>query len=412
MQSRSRRPLVYSLAGLLLLMAVIGGIGLITFERIRTAESALRSRFLERTRAIEEVRSGIFLSSILARDYAADPDAPDAAALLDRLSQLQQVSTKWLESADSNLRGEVAAYWKVLDLMLEMSHRRRTAALDAYFRAQLAQRRETMLPIAGKLNAAVETEVKNRETDLARLYSRFRWTMAGEIILVVVLGSIISVTTTRRVVKLEAEARALSAQLVGAQETERRTIARELHDEVGQGLSALLLDVGAAASSTAPGPLHSRLDAIATSGEHIVEEVRRIALSLRPSMLDDLGLVSALEWQAREVQRRSGLNVELSAHDGDAQLPESHSTCIYRVAQEALQNCVRHAAASEVRVALSRRNGTILLKVEDNGKGFLTARSRGLGLIGMEERISQLGGRLRVLSTPGRGTTISAELPL
>jgi signal transduction histidine kinase len=419
MESRSRTLLVCSLAGLLLLMAVTGAAGLIIIERIRANEASLRARFLERSRALEEVRGGIFLSGALARDYVADPDGPDGPTLLDRLHRIERVSTQSMEryaasaaGEVANLRGEVAAYWKVLNLMVEMASRRRTPALDAYFRTQLGQRRETMLLIAAQVGVALESEVKNREAELARIYSQFRWTMAGEIALVVALGSIISFAVTRRVVNLEAETRALSAQLVIAQETERGAIARELHDEIGQALTVLLLDVGAVSSITPPGPLHSSLGAIANSGERIVEEVRRIALSLRPSMLDDLGLASALEWQAREIGRRSGLNVELTADDGDGPLPESHSTCIYRVAQEALQNCVRHAAASRVRVALSRQNGAITLKVEDNGRGFLAARTRGLGLIGMEERISQLGGRLRVLSTPGQGTTISAELPL
>jgi len=365
MESRSRVLLVCSLAGLLLLTAVTGGAGLMIFERIRAGEASLRGRFLERSRALEQVRSGIFLSGTLARDYVADPDGPDGAALLGRLKLLQEVSTRSLESYSvsgsnrngglADLRGEVTAYWKVLNLMVEMAQRRRTPGLDAYFRRQLGQRRGAMLLISGKVGVAVESEVRDRETELGRMYGQFRWTMASEIALVVALGSIISITTTRRVVNLEAETRALSAQLVNAQESERRNIARELHDGVGQALTALLLDVGAAATTTAAGPLRSRLDAIAGSGERIVEEVRRIALSLRPSMLDDLGLVPALEWQAREVGRRSGLNIEVIADDSAGPLPESHCTCIYRVAQEALQNCVRHADASQVRVTLRRR---------------------------------------------------------
>jgi len=293
-----------------------------------------------------------------------------------------------------------------------MAHRPRTPALDAYFRAQLAERRETMLVIAGQVNGALLAEARDREAGLRRLYAQFRWIMAGEIVLVVALGSLISVVATRRLLRLESETRALSTQLVGAQEGERRTIARELHDEVGQSLTALLLDVGAAASEAEPGPLRARLEGVARAGQRIAEEVRRIALSLRPSMLDDLGLVAALEWQAREVERRCGIRVEVAADDCDAGLPEKHRTYIYRVAQEALQNCVRHADASRVRIALSRGRKSITLQVEDNGKGFVPARTRGVGLLGMEERVSQLGGRLVVLSTPGHGATVTAELPL
>ena len=222
----------------------------------------------------------------------------------------------------------------------------------------------------------------------------------------------LSLVTIKRLGKLEGETRALSAQLVQAQEQERRSLARELHDEVGQSLSALLLDIGAASSQSEASTIRSRLDNITAAAERIVEEVRRIALSLRPSMLDDLGLVPALEWQAREVGQRTGLVVEVLAEESAGQLPEAQRTCIYRVAQESLQNSVRHAAASKVRIGLRKNHSRVSLDVEDNGKGFAVARMRGLGLLGMEERVLQLGGHLRVFSEPGQGTRVTADLPL
>jgi signal transduction histidine kinase len=223
---------------------------------------------------------------------------------------------------------------------------------------------------------------------------------------------VLSAGTIRRLVRLEGETRALSAQLVRAQEQERRAIARELHDEIGQALSGLLLDVGNTASMTDSTEVRLRLDSIARLAEQIVEEVRRIALSLRPSMLDDLGLVSALEWQAREVGHRTGINVQILAEESAGELPEAHRTCIYRVVQEALQNCARHAGARRVQVGLQKAAKTVSLRVEDDGRGFVVARTRGLGLLGMEERVAQLGGRFRVQSEPGRGTTVTAELPI
>jgi signal transduction histidine kinase len=128
-------------------------------------------------------------------------------------------------------------------------------------------------------------------------------------------------------------------------------------------------------------------------------------------MLDDLGLVAALEWQARELGNRTGLAIEVCAEEAAGELPEAHRTCIFRVAQEALRNCARHSGATRVRVALEKARG-ITLAIEDNGKGFRAGRTRGLGLLGMEERVTQLGGRFRLRSEPGRGTTVLAELPL
>ena len=222
----------------------------------------------------------------------------------------------------------------------------------------------------------------------------------------------LSLVTGRRLMRLEAEARALSAQVVQAQEQERRAIARELHDEIGQALSGLLLDVGKAARAADPSEVLVQLHAIAERAGRTVDAVRRMALSLRPSMLDDLGLVAALEWQAREVGHRTGLDVQVRAEDSAGDLPDAYRTCIYRVAQEALQNCARHACAKHVRIGLDRVANAVILRVEDDGKGFLANRTRGLGLLGMEEELDQLRGRVRVQSEPGHGTRVTAEIPL
>jgi signal transduction histidine kinase len=129
-------------------------------------------------------------------------------------------------------------------------------------------------------------------------------------------------------------------------------------------------------------------------------------------MLDDLGLVPALEWQAREVSKRTGLRVEVTADENAGELPDEHKTCIYRVVQEALHNCARHAQARSVMVEVRQETSKILLSVEDDGHGFDTRRVRGLGLVGMEERVHHLGGALSVKSHPGKGTTVAVELPL
>lgn len=400
--------LQYSLGTLLLLMSITGIAGLLAIGKIRHAEDSLRSRLLARTVALDQVKDAVYLSGTLARDYFAEPHGPEASALTHRLVQLRESA---VNAASGELRGEVVAYWKVLDLMIDLASRRHTAPVEAYFRSQLVQRREIMLRIAAEIGSALENERHDREAELDRLYSRFRQILISELLLVVFAGSAISILTVRRLGRLEGETRALSARLVQAQEQERRSIARELHDEVGQSLSALLLDLGAAASE-ADEMFRVRLHSISETTERIVEEVRRIALSLRPSMLDDLGLVPALEWQAREVGQRTGLVVEVLAEESAGLLSDAQRTCIYRVAQESLQNSVRHSGASRVRIGLRKQRSAVSLEVEDNGNGFSVSRIRGLGLLGMHERVSQLGGHLSVLSEPGHGTRVTAELPL
>ena len=412
--SKTRRLLAGSLGGLVLLTVATGVTSLVVLERFGSGQAVLRARFVERSRALERVRNAILLSGTLARDYFLAPDEPGAPLLLQRIRNLETQTGHDLDSypQPSGLRGEVTTYWKLLDLMTDLARSRRTAGLDEYFRRQLEQRRETMLQISGSIGSELDREWRAGETSFEIMRDRFRRVLAVEIALVAVLGLAVSWGTVRKVTGLESQTRALSAQLVRAQEEERTAIARELHDEIGQALSGLLLDVGSAARLESSPEVRTRLENISASAENTVESVRRIALSLRPSMLDDLGLVAALEWQAREVGQRSGLDVQVEAEDRAGDIPGVHSTCIYRIAQEALQNCARHSGAKRVRVGLTRSERAVRLEVKDDGRGFAAHRVRGMGLLGMEERAAQVGGRFRVQSEPGRGTTVMAELPV
>ena len=195
-------------------------------------------------------------------------------------------------------------------------------------------------------------------------------------------------------------------------------MSRELHDEVGQSLSAVLIELR---NLSAPGsaqemPTSSRAQVGRETGKSLVEStvrvVRNMALLLRPSMLDDLGLVPALRWQAREVSKRTSMDVIVSAELASDDLPDDYKTCIYRVVQEALHNCARHSHAATVRVRVQQASGRITLSIQDDGLGFDTAQTRGMGLLGVQERVNRLGGICRVHSTPGRGTVLSVELPL
>jgi signal transduction histidine kinase len=216
------------------------------------------------------------------------------------------------------------------------------------------------------------------------------------------------------IVRTQSQLKELSARLVAAQEEERRAISRELHDEVGQSLSALLMEAGTAASLTPPDldDLKLRLETIKGLAEGSVNLIRNMALLLRPSMLDDLGLVPALRWQAREVSKRTGLKVRMTAEGVPDDLPDEHKTCIFRVVQEALNNCARHAQAHTVRVQVQSKDETIFVSIQDDGIGFDAKLLRGLGQVGMEERVAHVGGRFQIDSAPGRGTLLTAELPL
>jgi signal transduction histidine kinase len=210
------------------------------------------------------------------------------------------------------------------------------------------------------------------------------------------------------------ESQFLAARLLDAQEDERRSISRELHDEIGQSLGVLLVDLSRLSNAPPGNPeeLKAQLGNMKSLTERTFQAVRNIALLLRPSMLDDLGLVAALEWQGREVSRRSEMEVEVQSENVSSGLPDEVTICVYRIVQEALNNAVRHSGAKNARIILSQSPRGLQVRVTDDGRGFDTARARGLGLLGMEERVSRLGGKLTNVSSPSGGTEICGELPV
>jgi two-component system, NarL family, sensor histidine kinase DevS len=203
-------------------------------------------------------------------------------------------------------------------------------------------------------------------------------------------------------------------RVVAAQELERARLARELHDETGQALTSILLGLksleDAVDSDDGRAAAASLRDLVVST----LQNVRRLAVELRPSALDDFGLVAALERLAATVAEQSGIGVDFEARLDDERLTPEAETALYRIVQEALTNAVKHARASHVSITLVRKEEFAVVVVEDDGQGFdpQATRPGALGLGGMRERMALLGGRLNVESAPGSGTTLAAEIPL
>ncbi len=211
----------------------------------------------------------------------------------------------------------------------------------------------------------------------------------------------------------------LSHRLVEVQETERRHIARELHDEIGQSLTATEINLQAALQLPGNAAMERRLEDSIQAVERVLEQVHDLSLSLRPSMLDDLGLEPALRSYTQRQSELTGMKAEFRAEPLDSRLDPVIETECFRVAQEALNNVVRHARAKNVTVALARRNGHLHLSVRDDGIGFNVAslreeavRGASLGLLSMEERAALAGGGIQFHSNPGTGTEVQAWFPL
>src|SRR5712671_872457 len=184
----------------------------------------------------------------------------------------------------------------------------------------------------------------------------------------------------------------LSARLVAAQEQERQTLSRELHDQVGQTLTAIKIDVARAEQSLLPSQtdLIERLRRARQGAEQTLEIIRRLSMLLRPSMLDDLGLSAALGWYAKQFSASTAIRVSLNDDGSADRLPDEHKVSLYRIVQESLTNCARHAEARSVVVKLASEEGRYVVCIVDDGKGFTpTHEGRGIGLIGIEERVAE-----------------------
>lgn len=208
--------------------------------------------------------------------------------------------------------------------------------------------------------------------------------------------------------------RALSASLVDAREEERRRIARELHDELGQRLTALKLELAAQLQDSGPDAPPARLQAMMDLVDDTVAAVRRIAMDLRPPMLDDLGLQAAIEWLAKDFERRSGIQVTLHWVDSAKPIQQHMATAVYRIVQEALTNMARHAQASHAVISMEPKGQRLQLVVEDDGRGFPPDQPPlgSFGLIGMRERVHMLGGHITLKNAASGGARLVVRLPL
>jgi len=413
-------------------MILAGVYGLGTLEQVRATAAREREVYLRRNRALDRVRSGIYQSGTTVRDYLLAADQSDSRAQFEHWSDIRRSTDQALADCATlidtsdveplhSLQTEVQTYWKLLEFIFTLPPDHKLLRGSKYLSAEVVRHRMAALDLVDRVDGIVAREMAVSDLRMKETFESLRRRLTTILTVTVGVGIFFAAFTIWRSLRLEREleqryreVQELSARLVSAQEEERRTISRELHDEVGQSLSALLMEAGNAAAMVPPENVDVRqhVESIKKLAEASVHIIRNMTLLLRPSMLDDFGLVPALEWQARELSKRTGMRVQVAAAESADELPDALKTCIYRVVQEALHNCSRHAQARTVRVVVRQEPSRIVLSVEDDGRGFDAARVRGLGLVGMEERVHHLGGAFEVQSKPGSGTKVAVELPL
>ncbi|HSO71152.1 MAG TPA: PAS domain-containing protein, partial [Thermodesulfobacteriota bacterium] len=212
------------------------------------------------------------------------------------------------------------------------------------------------------------------------------------------------------------ELRALSARLQSVREEERGKIAREIHDDLGQALTGLKMDSAWVMKNLRPDQtaLKDKLQAMGRLIDHTVRSVRRLSTELRPRILDDFGLVAALEWQAQEFEKKTGIRCRFRSSLQKLDLDPDRSVAVFRIFQEALTNVARHSGAQKVESTLSKEKKGLRLILRDNGRGISEeeiSRTKSLGLVGMRERAILFGGKLTIQGTPGKGTAVILNIP-
>ncbi len=376
---------------------------------------------------LRRLRSDVNLSGIFVRDYLLDvareraPEYREQIGTFRRTTLATVAELKALIEHDdqiASLDAKLEEYWQAFEPLFDWTTSEKIARSASFLRREVVPRREAALAIAREIEELNNSNLASQREEVARRQAAVRAELRRRLWQTLLLGVAVSIVVVWRLQVLERRSdlaehqmRELSQQLVSAQEEERKHLSRELHDHVAQVLTGLRMELGRIER------LSPTLSAAVAECKGLVDEifltVRSLSLGLRPSMLDDLGLQAALEWHVRDFMSRYAIKVDLKTTGDFDRLPETHRTCVYRVVQEALTNCVRHANAHSISISVSVHDDELRLVVQDDGVGLDPYhRGKGLGLIGIHERVKELRGAATISPSDGRGTTVSVSLPL
>lgn len=414
-------------------------------REVETAATTINSRYVKAQDLLSRVETEVLLGSTLLRDallasglgteavdrkrlestYAAAHDAIQAyVPLIDSPAEREGIST---------LSREVDRFRLAMLAVFDTRAGDQPAVSRALLQQRVMPRREVVLRISEQvqsLNRSTFVAQTQATADVYRVAQRHALqqlgiALAANLAIAILAGAYAGRLERRlhrqraRDLAMTNDLHRLSGQIVNAQEDERRMIARELHDEVGQTLAAIRVELAyVERHDTDPLTTARHLEDLRHITERALHSIRDLSHLLHPAILDDLGLIAALQSLATSVGERHKLTITLHHERMNDRLAPALETAVYRIVQEAFTNVVKHAQATTCRVTVRRKDDELRLVVVDNGVGFaLTPRDgdaghRGIGLIGMRERAALLGGTLHVASSPGRGTTLTIEFPI
>jgi signal transduction histidine kinase len=437
------RPWALPVLSFVVLLGLVGGNGYRLMRRARGIHDEMieaHQSYLRADALLKRLTKEMYGGELVVRDYLLDT-MPDNALMyqqqmgvvLDSMRrdlhglepELDEGETVELEQ----LKVEVETYWRSLSPIFHWTPEEKVKLGQQFLRHDVVPRRSRVVSLADRLTKLNEDDLNKDQRRLEVSQNSFQRFLRVGLALTMILGVVVALVGIQGFVSMDARKemhrhqleraesalRQLSRRAVGAQEAERKFISRELHDAVGQTLTAVGLELASLESLRGrTEEFGERVNEIKRLNNESLSVIRDLAMGLRPSMLDDIGLRPALEWQGRQITRNSSIPVSVQFSGDTDELPELQRTCVYRAVQEALTNCVRHAHARNIRVAVDVKPGSLVTTVEDDGLGFDPAEGQrtGIGLLGIRERVEELGGRVRIVTGQGKGTKLILQVPI
>jgi signal transduction histidine kinase len=402
------------------------------------------ARYARAQDLLSTVRAQVLLASVYVRDALLDPDSSTAGhyhyQIDDAYEVIRRSLAQYTPLLDSpvgaerlqGLRSEVEIYYATILDVLERDVVSAGRDVRAILRTRLVPRRDVVIRVSEEVQALNRVAFIEQQRDMAAIYAAMQRRVWAQLGLALALSLAIGLVSSGYASRLERRIRGqmhkeaetsdelqrLSSEVISAQERERRLIARELHDEVGQALSAIKMELSLAERAIDSGsPAALQLIPARTITDTALQTVRDLSRLLHPAILDDLGLPAAIDAYLKKFDGRNGLRVEVSHEGMDDRLPPDVEAAAYRIIQEGVTNVSRHADATTCRVNLRCADGVLAIILSDDGIGFDPKEAvgasggRGLGLISMRERAANLGGRFHVESRRGAGTRLAIMLP-
>jgi signal transduction histidine kinase len=410
---------------------------------LRTRAAFISERYMRGQELLTTVRSQVLVGSVYVRDALLDPDPTTANQYRTKLEEAYRTADHALQqyipvvdapserARIARLRADIDDFRHSMSNVLATDASRWPSEARTLLRRDIMPKREGVIRVTDEVQTLNRGAFVQQQAEIASLYratQRRLWGSFGVAVLVSLCIALLAAVYVGRLedriysqrLKENENARdlqRLSTRLISVQEEERRVIARELHDEIGQALTAIKVELAVAQRTlTAAGAPADALNEARSISENALHTVRDLSHLLHPALLDDLGLTAAVDSYLKGFGKRHGLRVDLLQDRMENRLERETEVAAFRIVQEALTNVAKHAHATNCRVYLQRLMSTLLITIEDDGVGFDAAAtdartSSGLGLIGIRERVLKLAGTMRLESTAGNGTRLTVELP-